>query len=72
MDDQERRRVRVIVDRERCKSVRMCIAFAPNAFALDEDSLSTFLPDGDWTLEQLEEAVDNCPNEKLTLVVDEP
>lgn len=63
-------KVRVLVDKNRCQSVRMCIAFAPAAFELDGDGLSTFLPDGGWTVEQLEEAVDNCPSETLTLIVE--
>jgi hypothetical protein len=29
-----------------------------------------FVPDGTWTLEQLQEAVGDCPNETLTLMVD--
>jgi ferredoxin len=49
----------------------MCIAFAPGAFELGVDGITVFRPDGTWTLEQLEEAVDNCPTETLTLVLDE-
>ena len=49
----------------------MCIAFAPGAFELGADGITVFRPGGTWTLEQLEEAVDNCPTETLTLVFDE-
>jgi hypothetical protein len=33
--------------------------------------ITRFLPDGTWTLEQLQEAVENCPSETLTLVVED-
>jgi ferredoxin len=60
----------VRVNRARCQGVQMCIAFAPGAFELGADGITVFRPDGTWTLEQLDEAVENCPTETLTLVLD--
>ncbi|WP_019873456.1 ferredoxin [Sporichthya polymorpha] len=60
----------VRVNRDRCQGVQMCIAWAPGAFEAGPDGLTIFRPDGEWTLEQLEEAVENCPTETLTLVLD--
>ena len=64
-------RVRVEVNRDRCMAVQMCRHFAPGAFEPDAEMITTFLPDGTWTREQLEEAVENCPSETLTLIVED-
>lgn len=63
--------VRAEVDRTLCSSVAMCLTFAPGAFVLDVESISTFVPDGDWDVEELREAVDGCPMSAIKLIEDD-
>ncbi|MDR0344230.1 MAG: ferredoxin [Nocardiopsaceae bacterium] len=49
------------VDHDLCAGVAMCVQYAPNAFRLDESGQSVFDPDGEWTAQELTDAVDGCP-----------
>jgi ferredoxin len=40
---------------------------APGAFDFDDEGLSVFRPDGEWTDEEVEEAADGCPTSAIRL-----
>ncbi|MET7992125.1 ferredoxin [Amycolatopsis sp. NPDC005232] len=50
-----------MVDHDLCAGVAQCVQSAPDAFRLDDDLLSVFVPSGPWTARDLEAARDNCP-----------
>ena len=59
--------VRISVDHDRCVGSQLCIQFAPDVFALDENGQSiAFNPDGD-TAAQILEAAEQCPMEAITV-----
>ncbi|MBX5485798.1 MAG: ferredoxin [Mycolicibacterium hassiacum] len=55
--------MRVVVDRDRCEGNAICVKYAPDVFALDDDEYSVVLTDP--VPPELEEdarrAVDECP-----------
>jgi len=55
------------VSHDLCVGVGMCMQHAPGAFDFDDDGLSVFQPDGEWTDEEVEEAVDGCPTSAIRL-----
>jgi ferredoxin len=55
------------VSHDLCVGVGMCMQSAPGAFDFDEEGLSVFRRDGDWTDEQVEEAADGCPTGAIRL-----
>jgi len=55
------------VSRDLCVGVGMCMQYAPDAFDYDDDGLSVFRRDGEWTDEQVEEAADGCPTGAIRL-----
>jgi ferredoxin len=45
----------------------MCMQHAPGAFDFDDEGLSVFRPDGEWTDEEVEEAAGSCPTSAIRL-----
>ena len=58
---------RAAVDHDLCAGVAQCVRMAPGAFQLDDDLLSVFAPTGEYTRAQLEQAVEFCPMEAITV-----
>lgn len=61
-------RPRAVVDHELCAGVSQCLRAAPGAFQLDEHLLSVFVPTGEYTLDELEQAAEFCPMGAISLV----
>jgi ferredoxin len=59
--------VRVVVDRNRCASVSMCLQLAPGSFELDAEGFSTFVGGADADVWELNEAAEGCPNAAITI-----
>jgi ferredoxin len=57
----------VQVDRERCIGSGNCVHFAPGAFALDDEGLSTVVDADGAPLEQVEAAARQCPTEAIAV-----
>jgi ferredoxin len=55
------------VSHDLCVGVGMCMQHAPGAFDFDDEGLSVFQPDGEWTDDQVEEAADGCPTSAIRL-----
>jgi ferredoxin len=55
------------VSHDLCVGVGMCTQYAPGAFDFDDDGLSVFRRDGEWTDEQVEDAADGCPARAIRL-----
>jgi ferredoxin len=55
------------VSHDLCVGVGMCMQHAPGAFDFDDEGLSVFQPDGEWTDDQVEEAADGCPTSAILL-----
>ncbi len=67
----ETRSWHVLVDRDACMGSGMCVVYAPNSFAHDEEIKAVFHePPGD-ALDAVEAALEACPTAALTLVHDE-
>ena len=65
--DEPVRRLRAVVDRDECFGFANCVATLPSVFALDDEGLSHAGDvDADPTL--LEEAVDGCPRNAISLI----
>lgn len=62
--------VKVVVDRNRCSSVSMCLQLAPGAFVLDAEGFATFVGGADADEWELNEAADGCPNSAISLEVE--
>lgn len=58
---------RVTVSHDVCVGVGMCVQLAPGAFDFDDEGLSVFSPDGEWTDPQVEEAEQSCPMSAILL-----
>jgi ferredoxin len=52
------------VSHDLCVGIAMCMQHAPGAFDFDDEGLSVFQPDGEWTDE---EAADGCPTSAIRL-----
>ena len=55
------------VSHDLCVGIGMCMQHAPGAFDFDDEGLSVFRPDGEWTDEEVEEAADGCPTTAIRL-----
>ena len=60
--------LRAVVDRDECFGFANCVATLPSVFVLDEEGLS-HARDVDADPRLLEEAVDGCPRNAISLVV---
>jgi ferredoxin len=60
----------ISVDRERCLGSGLCIVYAPNTFAHDDEAKAVVVdPTGD-PVEAIRNAVEACPTSALRLVDD--
>jgi ferredoxin len=55
------------VSHDLCVGIAMCMQHAPGAFDFDDEGLSVFQPNGEWTDEEVEEAADGCPTSAIRL-----
>jgi ferredoxin len=63
--------VSIVVDRELCMGSGMCIIYAPNTFAHDDETKATVVdPTGD-PLDAIRNAVQACPTSAIRLVTDD-
>jgi ferredoxin len=63
-----RPKLRARVDHQLCLGVGMCRVHAPNAFRFNDERLSVFDPHGEWSEEELREAVDGCPMSAISVL----
>ena len=60
----------IVVDRELCMGSGMCIVYAPNTFAHDDETKAIVVdPDGD-PIESIRNAVQACPTSAITFVTE--
>ena len=60
----------ILVDRELCMGSGMCIVYAPNTFAHDEETKAVVVdPEGD-PIDAIRNAVQACPTSAITLVTE--
>ena len=55
------------VSHDLCVGIAMCMQHAPGAFDFDDEGLSVFQPNGEWTDEEVEEAAGGCPTSAIRL-----
>jgi ferredoxin len=60
--------LRVVVDRELCMGSGLCIVYAPNTFAHDEESKAVAAEPAPDSADTLAVAVDACPTGALSLL----
>jgi ferredoxin len=62
--------MRVVVDRARCEANALCMAAAPEVFAVDDDDVLHVLEDSppEEMRSRVEEAVRVCPRAALSLI----
>jgi ferredoxin len=61
----------IVVDRELCMGSGMCIVYAPNTFAHDDETKAVVIdPTGD-SIDAIRNAVQACPTSALSLVTDD-
>jgi ferredoxin len=61
----------IVVDRDLCMGSGMCIVYAPNTFAHDDETKAVVIdPSGD-PIEAIRNAVQACPTSAITLVTDD-
>ncbi|MCK9922978.1 ferredoxin [Frankia sp. AgPm24] len=56
----------VVIDRELCLGSGMCLVYAPNTFAHDEQSKAVIVDPAGDSAEEIDTAVDACPVGALT------
>jgi ferredoxin len=62
----------VTVDRELCMGSGLCIVYAPDTFAHDDEAKAVVVdPQGD-PIDPIRMAVEACPTGSLWLILDEP
>jgi ferredoxin len=58
---------KVIVDQEACSGCGTCAALAEECFALSEETEKAyFIDESACTVEQIQEAIDTCPEEAIS------
>ncbi|NKQ53995.1 ferredoxin [Amycolatopsis sp. K13G38] len=62
---------RPAVDREACLGTGMCVVYAPNTFAHDDESKAVVADPAGDPAEVISTAVEACPMGALSLVADE-
>ena len=65
-DDEPTSRLRAVVDRDECFGFANCVATLPSVFVLDDEGLS-HARDVEADQARLEEAVDGCPRNAISL-----
>ena len=63
--------MKVRVDRDLCIGVGNCVAFAPTAFALDEEKKAVVLDPASVDDDTLLEAAESCPENAIIVEDDE-
>jgi len=63
---------KIVVDRNRCTGLGMCEAAAPDVFEIQPDGSMVVLCEhpSDDQMDVVQEAIDGCPTEALSLVED--
>jgi ferredoxin len=62
---------RIVIDRELCMGSGMCIVYAGNTFAHDDETKAVVVdPQGD-PIDAIRNAVQACPTSAITLVTDD-
>lgn len=59
--------LRVVIDREQCVGFADCVKAAPEAFALDDDTVAVFVQPHLVERESLLRACDACPVDAITV-----
>ncbi|MHC5257715.1 ferredoxin [Streptomyces sp. UC4497] len=59
----------VVVDRERCLGTGICVVYAPDTFAHDEDAKAVVVGPPE-PLDEVRTAVEGCPTQALRLTPD--
>ena len=63
--------MKVRIDRDLCIGVGNCVAFAPTAFALDEENKAIVLDPSSVNDDTLLEAAESCPENAIIVEDDE-
>jgi ferredoxin len=61
----------IVVDRELCMGSGMCIVYAPNTFAHDDETKAVVIDPAGDPIEAIRNAVQACPTSAITLVTDD-
>jgi len=61
----------IAVDRELCMGSGMCIVYAPNTFAHDDETKAVVIDPAGDPIEAIRNAVQACPTSAITLVTDQ-
>ncbi|MCY3578554.1 MAG: ferredoxin [bacterium] len=59
------------IDRESCIGSGVCLVYAPNTFAHDDDAKAVVVDGATDDLESVQNAVQGCPTRALRLIVEE-
>ena len=59
--------LRVVIDREQCVGFADCVKTAPEAFALDDDTIAVFVAPQLVDRDRLLRACDACPVDAITV-----
>jgi ferredoxin len=62
------RRLQIAVDRDLCMGSGVCIAYAPDTFAHDEETKAVAQETEGASLDEIRAAVEGCPTGALTLI----
>jgi ferredoxin len=60
----------IVVDRELCMGSGMCIVYAPNTFAHDDDTKAVVIDPAGDPIDAIRNAVQACPTSAITLVTE--
>ena len=66
-----RREAGIVVDRELCMGSGMCIVYAPNTFAHDDETKAVVMDPAGDPIDAIRNAVQACPTSAITFVTDE-
>ena len=61
----------IVVDRELCMGSGMCIVYAPNTFAHDDETKAVVVDPAGDPIESIRNAVQACPTSAITLTEDQ-
>ncbi len=63
--------VTVTIDRELCMGSGLCVMYAPESFAHDDESKAVVIDASAARLEEIQIAIDACPTSAISLMTDE-
>lgn len=58
---------RIVIDHDKCVGSRICVAFAPRTFGLDEKGQSQIIDANGDTAEDIRAAAEGCPLSAITI-----